>query len=655
MKYEKLFTEGKIGNVTVKNRVVATSVGLSLANLDGTPSDEMIAYYERRAKGGVGLIFTEYTSVDDKSGVAALRQLSLGNDDNVASFKKMTDAIHNAGAKMFTQLHHAGRQTFNSLNDFKPNPTASVKACGLMLQATKSMSVEEIKEMQQKFVKAAVRAEKAGFDGVELHASHGYLIQQFLSPYTNLRTDEYGGSFENRMRFIKEIIESIKAEVPRLALSVRLTGDEFLSAIGSQDKGIDLEDGVAIAVELEKYGVDIINVSGGLYETANAVIEPMSYPQGWRCYVTKAIKDAVSIPVMGVGVIREPQFADKLLVDGNQDFISMGRAHLADPEWVNKTEAGKENEIRKCISCLHCFEVYLDAQLSGVPVQCGCDARTAQEIKYNNLKKDGDGKTVAVIGAGPAGLESAIVLATRGFKPVVFEKGSVTGGQLQIATKPPLKEKINWLIDAQKAQAEALNIEIKYNTEATVEAVKAINPVGVVLATGATPIIPDGIKGISNKNVVLANDVLCGKVDVTDKKVAVIGSGLVGLETAEFLVEKNNEVTVIEMASNIGPSVYQQNLLDITMRLTPKGVKLVPFHKLLEVKENSVLTRNEASLAEESFGAEVVVLSVGYNSEKTTVDTFTNSFDKVVTAGDCSKVGRIANAIHSGYDVGYNF
>lgn len=655
MKYEKLFAEGKIGNLAIKNRVVMTAVGVSLSNLDGSPSEEMIAFYEKRAKGGVGLIINEYTSVDDESGVAAVRQLSLAKDETIPQFKKMTDAVHAHGTKMFAQLHHAGRETFNALNGFKPNPTASVKACGLMLQATRSMSVEEIHAMQQKFIDAAKRAEKAGYDGVELHSAHGYLIQQFLSPYTNLRTDEYGGSFENRLRFISEIITGIKKELPNFTLSVRLTADEFLQAVGNPDKGIELEDGVAIAKELEKLGVDIINISDGLYETANAVIEPMSYPQGWRSYLVKAVKDAVSVPVMGVAVIRDPEFAEKLLQDGNQDFITMGRTFLADPEWACKAESGKEAQIRKCISCLHCFETYLGCQLSGEPVQCALDATTAHETKYTDLKQDGAGKVVAVIGAGPAGMESARVLALRGFKPVVFEKEAEVGGQLQTASKPPLKDKITWLVDNQKAQLSELGVEIKYNTLATVDEVKKLSPVGVVVATGNTPNIPTRIAGYDKEHVVIPKDILEGKVEVKGKKVAVIGSGLVGLETAEFLAEQGKEITIFEMQPVIGPGAYAQNLLDIQLRLAKHNVKYLPFHTLLEIKDDEIVTKNEASLAIENYSADSVVLSLGANPEKEIADTFEGKFDKVVRVGDCAKVGRIANAIRTGYDAGFNF
>lgn len=655
MKYKNLFSKGKIGNLTLKNKVVMTAMGVSLANLDGTPSDEMIAYYEKRAEGEVGLIINEYTRVCDETGVAVIKQLSLAKDENIPKFRKMTDAVHKHGAKIFAQIHHPGREGINALNGFKPMPTASVKACGLVLQATRAMSIDEIHEMRDKFINAAVRAEKAGYDGVELHAAHGYFLQQFLSPYTNLRTDEYGGNFENRLRLIKEIIEGIKEQLPKFPLSIRISADEFLKAVGNPAQGLELDESVLMSKEFEKYGVNIINVSAGLYETANTTIEPMSYPQGWRSYLIKTIKDAVSIPVMGVAVIREPEFAEKLLKDGNQDLICMGRTFLADPDWAKKAIDGRENEIRKCISCLHCFETYLASTFSGTPVECACNAETAHETMYQNIKQDGDGKTVAIIGAGPAGMEAARVLALRNFKPVIFEKKDFVGGQLDTATKPPLKDKIEWLTNSMSAQLNKLNVEIKYNTNATVDEIKKLDPVGVILATGSTPIVPSKVSGFNSSHVYYSHDVLNGNIKINDKDVTIIGSGLVGLETAEFLAEKGHNVTIIEMEPNIGPGVYAQNLMDIKGRLDKLNTKYMPFHKLLEIKNDTIVTKNQSSLKEEVYDAKCIVLSLGSVPESETVNTISKSFDKVILVGDCNKVGRIANAVRTGFDAGYNF
>lgn len=650
MKYPKLFSEGKIGKLTIKNRVVMTAMGVSLANMDGTPSDEMIAYYCARAQGGVGLIINEYTRVCDETGVAAVRQLSLTSDDKIPAFKKMTDEVHKYGAKMFAQLHHPGRETFNALNSFKLLPAASVQACGLCLQATRSMTIDEIHEMQDKYVQAAIRAQKAGYDGVELHGAHGYLIQQFLSPYTNHRADEYGGCLENRMRFLNEIIAEIRAKMPDYPLSVRISADEFLKAVGNMRQGLELEESIEIAKELEKQGIDVINVSAGLYETANATIEPMSYPEGWRSYLSKAIKEAVSIPVMGVGVIRHPEFAEKLLEEGNQDFIAMGRSHLADSEWVKKAQEGREDEIRKCIGCLHCFETYLGCMVSGNPVECALNPRTGKELEYAEMKKDGAGRQVIVIGAGPAGLEAARVLAMRGFKVTVLEKNSKAGGQLIFAEVPPNKEKIHWLIDNQLAQAEKAGVDIQYNARADKDTIKSMNPYAVFIATGGKPIMPKSIPGMDQSNVYSVPQILGGDVEIKGKKVAVIGSGMAGLETAEFLA-CDNEVTVIEMASDIAPGAYAQNVTDVVTRLTAANVKLMPFHRLDKIEERSVILTNMANCKIVETDADCVVIALGTSSNKP--EGLEDACEKTIFIGDSGKVGRIANAIHSAFDAAY--
>lgn len=651
MKYEKLFSEGTIGNLKIKNRVVMTAMGVSLANLDGTPSDEMIAYYGARAKGGVGLIINEITRVCDETGVAAVRQLSLTSDDKIPAFQKMTDEIHKYGAKMFAQLHHPGRETFNALNGFKLLPAASVQACGLCLQATHAMTIDEIHEMQKKYVDAAIRAKKAGYDGIELHGAHGYLIQQFLSPYTNHRTDAYGGTLENRMRFLSEIITAIKNEMPDYPVSVRISADEFLKSIGVTRQGLELEESIAIAKELEKLGVDIINVSAGLYETANATIEPMSYPEGWRTYLIKGIKEAVTIPVMGVGVIRHPEFAEKLLKEGNQDFVAMGRTHLADSEWVNKTMDGKENQIRKCISCLHCFETYMDCMVTGKPLECALNPCTGQELKYAELKSDGAGRTVVVVGAGPAGMEAARVLALRGFKPVVLEKNAEAGGQLLYAQRPPKKEKINWLIDNQLEQLKELGVEIRYNCKADKKVIEKLNPYAVMIATGGAPVMPGSIPGIDAAHVYSVPQILGGEAEIKGKNAAVIGSGMAGLETAEYLAEKN-KITVVEMADNIGPGAYMQNLTDVQTRLKEQGVMFMPFHRLDSIGAQDVKLTNMANCKKVSLEAECVVVALGTKSYLE--EELKEVCDNTICIGDCSKTGRIANAVHTGYEAAFN-
>ena len=651
MEYKKLLSEGKIGNVTIRNRVVMTPMDVSLANFDGTPSDELIAFYVARAKGGVGLIINGITRVDDETGVASLRQLSLTSDDKIPAYKKMTDAVHEHGAKMFCQLHHPGRETMCALNGDRLVVSASAQACGFCCQPTRALTVEEVHAMVEKFVSAAVRAQKGGYDGVELHCAHGYLLQQFLSPYTNHRTDEYGGSRENRMRIVSEIIAGIQERCGKdFPISIRISADEFLSAVGNPAKGLTLEETVPMCQAFEKQGVAVINVSAGMYETANCTVEPSSFAEGWRAYLTKAIKESVtSIPVMGVSVIRHPEFAEKLLEEGNQDFICMSRTHLADPEWVKKVQGGREKEIRKCISCLHCFESYLEAIGTGKPIECALNPCNAHEYAYGELKKDGDGRTVVVVGAGAAGMEAARVLALRGFKPVVLEKAEKAGGQMNIADKPTMKHRITELTETMQAQLAALGVTVNYGAEATADSICALNPYAVIIATGGVPVVPGSIPGIRGDNVFLGTDVLTGKVSIEGKRVMLIGGGHTGLETAEYLCQKGNSVTVVEMATKVGPDMYAQNVMDLTMRLKALGAKFLTCHKLLSIEGSTVNMQNLANLKYESAEADCVVLTLGTRSVNALAAELEGRVGKLAVVGDAVKPAKIGDATRSAY------
>ena len=319
--YQEIFKQGKIGNITLKNRLVMSPMGTSLAEMDGSPSEDMIAFYEARAIGGAALIIPEIARVNDLHGAGMMRQLSVSKDRHIEGLAKLAETVHKYGTKIFIQLHHPGRETVTALTG-GPVVSASAIPCKYLQQETRALSTEEVKALIQQFISGAVRVKKAGCDGVELHAAHGYLLQQFLSPYTNKREDEYGGSFENRLRMITEIINGIRVQCgPDFPIGVRLSVEEFLDKTGVTEDYIHIQDGVKIAMALEKCGIDFIDVSVGLYETGSVCVEPISFPQGWRKDLIKAVKDHVSIPVIGVSCIREPQVAESFLEGGIVDFV----------------------------------------------------------------------------------------------------------------------------------------------------------------------------------------------------------------------------------------------------------------------------------------------------------------------------------------------
>lgn len=438
MRYPHLFSKGNIGNVTLKNRIVMCALAMGVSDDRQCIGEDFLAYLMERAKGGVGLIVLENTRVDDEHGVAAPWQASVARDEQIAPMARAVEALHGEGVKVFAQLHHPGRETFSNLNGDEPVWSSSSKPCGVCQQETHEMTTAEAEAIIGKFVAGAVRAQKAGVDGIELHGAHGYLISQFLSPYTNQRTDRFGGSFEKRLQFVKEIIQGIRRECGNdFVLGIRLTVDELLAPNGVQEY-LTLEDGVKVCKELEKMGLDFINVSNGIYESFNSLSEPTTYPQGCRSQRILAVKKAVNIPVIAVNMVKEPWFAEKMLEEGLVDFVGLGRAVVADPQWAVKAAEGREKEINRCISCTFCFETLVSDTIAGKgPVKCAVNPRAGREHRYPGYKKDGAGKTVVIVGAGVGGLEAARVLGERGFHVVILEKEGRVGGQINIADRPP--------------------------------------------------------------------------------------------------------------------------------------------------------------------------------------------------------------------------
>ena len=480
---DKLFTPGKIGKLTIKNRAVLAPMQMMYGEHQGYAGEKAIAYYEERARGGVGLIIVEGVNVDEVNNKPWNLQMSLASDKYTASFQPLTEAIHKYDCRCFVQLHHYGA---------KSAPTAAGKAWAASEvpvapggPSAHKMTVEEIKIVEQRFIDAAVRAQKAGFDGVELAGSHGYLLHQFLSPYYNDRTDEYGGSIENCLRIYTEIVQGIKARLGRdFPVSVRFCGDEFTPHI---PKTRTVEDAAAIARVLEAAGADALNVSNGNNFNADANCEPYSYDSFWKAHVTRAVKEAISIPLIATNTIKDPLVAEETLEKGLCDFVALGRALIADPFFMNKAAKGDVVGIRKCIGCMYCRE-QLYAQL---PVKCALNPRVGYESTYPLVpEQDGAGRVVAVIGGGPAGMQSAVTLAKRGFDVTLFEKEDTLGGTMNLADKGPHKEKIARFVETMKAEVERAGVKVLLGKAPSIDEVKALAPEGVVMAAGAAPIVP---------------------------------------------------------------------------------------------------------------------------------------------------------------------
>ena len=687
MSYEMLLSPMNIGTMTVKNRTIMSAAEVSLGQANGKPTEKLMAYYEERAKGGVGLIIPGVTRVNDDCAASTYTQLAMSHDYHIEPMREFAERIHKHGAKLGIQLHHPGRQGYSSsihslpmvipIVDRFPKVLDSIYKCTPILDKLekkallwpvqapykgelanhgamriRQMSRREVKNLINDFIKAAVRCKKAGVDIVELHGGHGYIIQQFLSPNTNKREDEYGGSFENRMRFISEIIDGIRAECGRdYPLMVRLTADEMYEKIGMPGKGYTIETGKRIAKRLEELGVDAINVTSACYDAYSYWLEPTSFEPGWRKYLAKEIKSVVSIPVAGASVIRTPEQAEQQLQEGCQDFVASARTFICDPHWVKKAEEGRSNEIRRCIGCLNCIRSFMTNAWVGKAGECALNMSMGREEEYFNMPQDGEGRHIVVIGAGPAGLTAAHTLLHRGFKVTVIEKDEKPGGQVITASTCHLKGKLYWAIEDLMTIVAKLGGEVKLGCDMTAEQIAEMKPYAVVVATGGTPIRPKSIPGIDLDTVVLAPEIIMGEKKIENKKVVVVGSGITGLEVTEFLNDAGCEVTVIEMAPEVAPGAWFQLVDDEMERIKPFGTKFMTGTKLVGIEPGKVLVEDVKTGAKSALEADNVVLSLGVRPVNDMVTKLVGcGIHKVVTVGDAKKSGTIADATHSAYD-----
>lgn len=690
MAYDTLFTPIKIGSCELKNRIAMAPMLMGFANLDGTPTEELMNYYEERAKGGAGVIFTEITRVNDFHGAAAFAQLSASHDRNIEPLRQFADRIHRHGSKLFIQLHHPGRQNIGLLVGMVPLCIAMEKVFGKAFKKAlfkiaptagkymihhditlstvapskvsrsyfaesrvRELKNREIKKLVAQFGDAAMRVQKAGCDGVMLHATHGYLIQQFLSPYTNKRTDEYGGSLENRIRFLKEIIAAIREKCGAFPIVVRLTVDECYQNIGYSDRGYALDEGIIIAKEVEKAGADAIDVSSASYDTFNYWLEPTSFECGWRKHYAKAVKDEINIPVLAANLIRSPEQAVKQMEDGVQDIVVLGRPHIADPHWAEKVKEGRPEDVKRCICCLYCIESMQENAYTGGHGCCSVNPLVGLEGQFTNgIEKDGGKRTVVVVGGGAAGLTAAEWLKKRDFNVILLEKSDKPGGQILQAANPPHKEKIGWCIDDLATPVKKLGVEIRLNTEGNKELIETLNPYAVVIATGAAPIRPRSIKGADGKNVILSSEALSDQAAFRGKKIAVIGSGMTGLEIAEKFAG-SNQVSVIDMADTVAKGTWMQHKDDILPKLKKNGVQIFLNEKLLEINEGGVATVSLTDGKQIFHDADMIILAMGVKPVNSLYKDLSGR-ERVFLVGDAEKSGRIADATRSGFTAAMN-
>jgi 2,4-dienoyl-CoA reductase (NADPH2) len=659
--YRYLFSPIQINRLEIKNRVAYPSLGL-LYSKNGKLNDRYFHYFKERANGGAGLVTVGPVGVDFiGSGAIAL---SLANDDAISDFKKLAGIIKDGGARAWVQLFHAGAYSHPMFVDGR-QPIAPSAIYSRYSQTTpREMTLEDIHQVQEAFTRAAERAMEAGFDGIEILASAGYLITQFLSPRTNKRSDDYGGSFENRVRFPRELIERVRKRLgPDYPLTIRMAGNDFV-----RDSNTDTET-PEFAKIYEQAGVDAINVTGGWHESRVPQL-PMHLPRAAFAFLALNVKKAVSVPVMASNRISDPDSAERIIKDGCADMVNLGRVLIADPEWPRKALEGRVNEIRPCVGC---SQGCTDEVFNGRAVFCVGNARAGFEGQRQLLKTNNPQK-VMIVGAGAGGLEAAITAAIRGHQVEIYEKDSDIGGQLWIAGAPPHKQEILEFIRYYRAQINKHQIPLHLNTAVDSAVIKKHNPDYIILAEGARPLVPQ-IDGYDDPRVYSAWQVL-KRNPVLGKSVAVIGGGSVGLETAVFVAAKgtltpetlhflfayeaaspgrlrelmfkgSSNVTVFEMLPRIGQDVGKSTRWILFDNLKRYKISVKTGAKVRSIADGVVKFEKDGRAEQMQF--DNVILASGSQSVPGISADVKKMGYPFATVGDGVRAGKLNEAIHGGF------
>lgn len=654
----------KIGNLELKNRIFLPAMHLNMA-VDYQVTDQLIDFYAERAKGGAGMIVVGFATVDKLS--AGTTNIGAHKDEYIPGLTRLSDAIKNNGSRSAVQINHGGKNSFSFMIDGETAVAPSAIQAKMTRETPRALEHDEILEIIDYFADAAVRVKKAGFDAVEVLAGTGYLISSFLSPLTNIRTDQWGGSFENRMKFGLEVVRAIKkATGDDYPLIVRINGNDLMPG------GIGRKDLQLFAKELVAAGVDSLNINVGWHEARIPQIVT-SVPRGVYGYLAKGIKEKVNVPVIASHRINDPALAREMIADGLCDLVAMGRPLIADPYLPEKVKAGKENEIVHCIACGQgCFDHLFQLK----SVECLCNPKAGKE-KETVIDKTDAAKKVMIIGGGAAGMSAALAAQERGHQVILYESSSKLGGQLYLAAAPPGREEFRELAKDLATQVQVNQIEVKLNTIVDAAAIQEAKPDHVILATGASAMeIP--IPGSDLPNVVQAWDVLINNA-VTGKKVVVLGGGAVGVETALFLAEKGTmsgdtlkflllngvetpdelcklavqgtkEVTIVEMLEKAGKDIGRSTRWVMMGDLNRYNVTTRTSTKALEITETGL--RVECDGEEEFIQADTVVMATGSVSNNSLQEVLEKSGVSYSTVGDAKQIGLAFDAVHNGFEAG---
>lgn len=632
----RLLEELKIGSMTVKNAVFMAPMSLGYESPDGTVNETMQEYWLARARGGVGCIITDALSVDPDVPYLG-NTLCFRNEESIASYRRFTDRIHEYGTKIIPQITHPGPESVSVFRGIPP--VASSVYLNSMAQRTRAVTLEEIPGIIQKYAKGAYDARRAGFDGIELHCAHAYmLLGSFLSPMRNKRTDRYGGSLDNRARLLCEVLDAIREACgPDFPVILRMSGSE------RDEQGNTLEDMKYLVPVLERHGVAAFEISGGTqYERCNKIIPCHGEVQGVNVPEAEALHEAASVPVIVVGKINEPRFAGYLVDSGKVDGVVLGRALIADPDFVNKMEAGDYKGIAPCAACaIGC----VGEQTKRHPASCVINPAAGRE-KELELTAAEQPKRVVIVGGGIGGMACARAFAVRGHEVVLLEREMELGGQMRLACIPPHKQELSKWIVYLEHELERLSVDVRLNTAADRAVIDGLAPEVLILATGAKEMLPP-VPGIDPEQAVTAWQVLSGETVIPGGNVLVVGGGMVGCEICEYLMHQKRgslHITMIEMADEIGAGMVVNNRVPTMIRLNRPEITMMTGTKLMSVNGSDVTVERHG--VQETFGGFThVIYACGARPARALFDELKEAYPEAVLIGDASQPAQALEAV----------
>lgn len=634
-----LFSPIKIGTMTVKNRLLMPAMSINFGVDDaGYVTEQLTEYFVARTKGGTGMMLVG-GGATDPSGMELPHLPALWDDACIPALKKMTEAVRPFGSKFGMQLMHGGRQSYHD-KKVAPSP---LPAEAVVKGIPRELTVPEIRELISSFGDAARRCREGGFDFLEIHGAHGYLVNQFLAKNSNKRQDEYGGPFENRIRFLLELFRDIKDKTGSdFPVGIRMNGNDYIKG------GWTLEEALKLAVILEKEGADYLHVSAGVYGSSELTIPSMYIEHGCFVHLAEAVRKEVSVPVVAVGRIKSPELADRIIREGKADAVAMGRALLADPELAEKAQSGDLSRIRPCVGCcLGCIHNVLALE----PGSCVVNPDVGREYQLKEADKAETAKRILVIGAGPAGLAAARMAATRGHKVTVCDERGNIGGLARLAAVPPGRSEIMDIVEFLKNELDRLKVEIRLNAEVTKAFIESVSPDEVILASGSLPEMPI-IKGLFQTDMTLCTvtDVLDGTT-VAGDQVIVIGGGQAGLLSADFLAEKGKEVAVLNRKKHFAEEMSSNDRFYLRERLKRESVRLFKQASVKKFLADGVVFRSQGEeIRLEGF--DTVVISEKMTPIREAAAFFKDTDIPVHLIGDTKSPRIIMHALSEGEEIG---